>query len=161
MQKAAIATIELNERSGKAEVVHRFSQHDAEHVAHLFSEDKKSIILSDDVRGKFADYVVNGFSLADLSGKAIELETVGHEFDRGYIWIYQEFDMPEDVHGLRIGYSALQEIWPSQTNTVNIELDGRVKTLSFSGNITMRTLRFDDRKNDSHSHKGSTHSHSH
>lgn len=131
-QKAAITTIEKNERSGRVEIVHRFSQHDAEHAAHLFGARAESIITSDKAQKAYADYVLSTFEIHDPSGKEIKLEQVGYEFEGGYFWIYQETNIPELTDELTVRYSALFDVFSDQINTVNIELDGEVKTLTFS-----------------------------
>ncbi len=161
VQKAAIATIEPNDRTGTIEIVHRFSQHDAEHAAHKFGGTSDSIISSPEVQENFARHVVESFGLATLSGEELELEEIGFEFDRGYIWVYQEAPMIEGLKGLIVRYSALQDMWPEQINTVNVELDGTVQTLSFTGKITQHEVVFSGSKNSNHIHKGSSHSHSH
>lgn len=160
-QKAAIATIEPNARTGMIEIVHRFSQHDAEHAAHLFGATPESIITSKDVQKKFADYIVNSFKLYTLEGDVITLDEIGFEFDNGYIWVYQEAEMLKDVAGLTVEYSALHEIWPDQTNTVNIKLDGGVKTLVFRGHSQIKDVVFDLHADKKHSHKTEQSTHSH
>lgn len=131
-QKAAITTIEKNERSGRIEIVHRFSQHDAEHAAHLFGARAESIISSDKAQKAYANYVLSTFEIYDPSGKEIKLEQVGYEFEGGYFWIYQETNISELTDELTVRYSALFDVFSDQINTVNIELDGEVKTLTFS-----------------------------
>ncbi len=141
-QKAAIATIEPNYRTGVIEIVHRFSQHDAEHAAHLVGATPQSIISSDEVQEKFAEYVTQSFRLSNLKNEEIDLNDIGFEFEGGYIWVYQETPLLQGVEGLIVQYSALQEIWPDQTNTVNIKLDGDVKTLTFTGNTRIQEVYF-------------------
>lgn len=163
-QKAAIATIEPNLRTGVIEIVHRFSQHDAEHAAHMLGRTAESIISDPEVQEEFARYVVSSFGLATLSGQEITLKEVGYEFDRGYIWIYQEAPLLSDVKGLTVRYSALQEIWPDQTNTVNVDLDGSIKTLSFTGYTRVNSVVFErplvtQRKEDMQSHEHVPHEH--
>lgn len=163
-QKAAIATIEPNLRTGVIEIVHRFSQHDAEHAAHMLGRTAESIISDPEVQEEFARYVVSSFGLATLSGQEITLKEVGYEFDRGYIWIYQEAPLLSGAKGLTVRYSALQEIWPDQTNTVNVDLDGSIKTLSFTGYTRVNNVVFEhplilQREEDVPSHKHEHHEH--
>ncbi len=143
-QKAAIATIEPNYRTGVIEIVHRFSQHDAEHAAHLVGATPQSIISSVEVQKKFAEYVTQSFRLSNLKNEEIDLNDIGFEFEGGYIWVYQETSLLEGVEGLIVQYSALQEIWPDQTNTVNVKLDGEVKTLRFTGRTRIQEVYFDE-----------------
>ncbi|MFC7290707.1 DUF6702 family protein [Hirschia litorea] len=163
-QKAAIATIEPNARTGVIEIVHRFSQHDAEHAAHMLGRSAESIISDPEVQQEFARYVISSFSIETLNGDEITLEEVGYEFDRGYIWVYQEAPLLSEVKGLTVRYSALQDIWPDQTNTVNVKLDGNVKTLSFTGRTRVNSVLFDapldlDREDHGHTHETKSHKH--
>ena len=66
-------------------------------------------------------------------GAEIPLQSVGHEIDGNFFWVYQEVAVPEGLTGLSVVFNALREIWSDQTNTVNVEIAGEVKTLSFYG----------------------------
>ncbi|WP_395338494.1 DUF6702 family protein [Ningiella sp. W23] len=142
-QKAAITTILFNERTSNIEVMHRFILHDAEHaVKRLFSA-HADIYRSIATQQQFMDYVIERFSLTDSAGNDIALEAVGFEVDGKHMWVYQEAPQPETLDGLRVEHNALREIWPKQTNTVNIEGKGEIQTLSFSANDNAQTVVFD------------------
>ncbi len=147
-QKNAIATVTVNERTHAIEVVHRFSQHDAEHVAQEVSGGNVSIRLSEEAQAQFADYVVETFSMRTLEGEMIALNTVGYEFDDGYIWIYQEAPIIEGLMGVSLRYDALQDIWPEQVNLVNVEVSGEVQSVYFTDVTTRHDIVFKQPKTD-------------
>jgi len=130
-QKAAITTISHNEQSGTFEIIHRFSLHDAEHAVKRILYREADIYSSEHTQQKFAEYVHKHFSVSLEKGALVPLVNVGHELDGRHFWIYQEVAAPEEALWT-ITHSALQEIWPSQVNTVNVEAKGKVKTLVFT-----------------------------
>ncbi len=132
-QKAAITKILFNQRSGNLEVMHRFILHDAEHaVHHLFGKDA-NIIADVDTQETFSQYVTKHFKLANLNKATLPLEYVGYSIEGQYIWVYQEIKTPKELSGLVVSHSALIDLWTEQINTVNIEGQGDIKTLIFSG----------------------------
>ncbi|MFC3095355.1 hypothetical protein DRW07_15970 [Alteromonas sediminis] len=130
-QKAAITTISYNTNTQSFEVVHRFSLHDAEHAVKRVLNKDADIYSSDETQLEFAKYVQKHFSIALDSGEQIPLISVGHELDGRHFWVYQELLNPVNAQW-QIHYSALQEIWPSQVNTVNVEIGSEVRTLVFT-----------------------------
>ncbi len=116
--KAAITTVLFNPRTENIEVMHRFNLHDAEHaVKALF--DKHADIMDDaKTQQDFADYVSKHF------------------------WVYQETAQPPEIEGLKIRHDALRDLWPSQVNTINVEGNGPLKTLTFTDNVTLLEVSF-------------------
>ncbi|WP_286232924.1 DUF6702 family protein [Thalassotalea sediminis] len=141
-QKAAISTVLFNPRTENIEVSHRFYLHDAEHaVKHIFGKNA-DIIKSKETQQRFFEYVMTRFSLKDDKGNALALGSVGFEVDGKFFWVYQETKQPVLLGGLTIEHSALRDIWPSQTNTVNVEGRGDVKTATFNGNVEVAKIEF-------------------
>ena len=131
--KSSITTVLFNERTHNLEVMHRFYLHDSEHaVQHLYN---KHADLNKDpqTQQQFADYVKTQFKLASLANTPLTLQSVGHQIDGKFFWVYQEMQIPQDVKGLRMSHGALRELWPAQVNMVNIEGKGEIKTLTFTG----------------------------
>ncbi len=132
-QKEAYITLLYNQNSGNLEISHRFLIHDAEHIfARLF--DMKALDLSGDLiadqrtQSAFAAYIETKFELADENRQLIPLESVGFEVDGKYFWVYQETVMPE-ADELNLRHTALQTLWPKQTNHVNVERQGEVHSV--------------------------------
>ena len=124
--KSALSTLELNERTGLVEIVHRFWVHDAEHAAEEVTGVAGDLRSDDAAQAAFARYVREHFALADAERTPLALEDVGVEVDGPYVWVYQELpgEALDRIAWLR--FDALQELWRDQVNQLN---------------ATMRTIR--------------------
>jgi len=141
-QKAAITRIELNPRTNMLEVMHRFELHDAEHaVSEIFGK-SADIISKEATQQEFANYVVARFGIYLPNDDALPMKLVGYEIDGKHFWVYQETAKPESMAGLQIVHNALRDIWFAQTNTVNIKLDQRISTLTFTDNTEVLNIDF-------------------
>lgn len=134
--KSAITTVLFNENSNNLEVMHRFYLHDAEHAVSVMGDGSADILSNPKTQQTFADYVVARFQLV-LDEKTVTLNQVGHEIDGKFLWIYQDYPLPDSVNKISVKHSALQDIWSEQINTVNIE--GNI-----NGNKSLKTLTFRD-----------------
>nr|WP_163931037.1 DUF6702 family protein [Paraferrimonas sp. SM1919] len=140
-QKTAITTVLFNERSGYIEVMHKFFLHDAEHaVKDLFNRDA-DIIAKQQTRQQFAQYVQQNFGLSD-GETPLKLEYVGVEIEGKYLWIYQQVPV-KAIKQLNISHGALQELWPSQVNLVNIEGKGKIQSLLFESDSDWQGVDLD------------------
>ncbi|MDM7862002.1 hypothetical protein QTP81_15470 [Alteromonas sp. ASW11-36] len=142
-QKAAISTVLFNERTGNIELMHRFILHDAEHAAKRLLPEAGDIHTDADTQQAFVTYVLSRFAIGDLEQRQLQLTTVGFEIDGKHLWVYQETPIPESLTGLTLIHAAMQEIWPKQTNTVNIEGRGPLRTLTFNAGDGAKSIRFD------------------
>jgi hypothetical protein len=127
-QKEAYITLLFNERTSNIEVSHRFLLHDAEHGLALILKGAGDLSSDEITQQRFADYVQQNFSLRNADDKALSLTTVGHEVEGKYFWVYQELSIPE-TNELKLKHTALHELWPTQTNHINVEKDGWVKSV--------------------------------
>mgnify|MGYP000518901695 CR=1 FL=1 len=127
-QKEAYITLLFNDRSGNLEVSHRFLLHDAEHGLALILQGAGDLSVDLGTQKRFANYVQQHFSVRDSADTPLTLSTVGHEVDGKYFWVYQEMTIPKTTQ-LKLKHSALHELWPSQTNHINVEKDGWVKSV--------------------------------
>ena len=130
-QKEAYITVLFNPHTGNLEVSHRFLIHDAEHALNISFQDISDLHSNQLTQERFSGYLQKHFALADGDGKLLALTTVGYEVEGKYFWLYQEITEP-NAGILRVRHSALQEIWPSQINQVNIEKDGWVRSVRLS-----------------------------
>ena len=131
-QKEAITQVLFNSRTGNVEVMHRFVLHDAEHAVGKLFDGAADLIRSDADRARFAQYVNGRFAIS-ADGTELVLVPVGSEIDGRYLWIYAEAPIPVDAHQLTVVHQALRDLWPEQSNLVNIERDGAITTLLFHG----------------------------
>lgn len=127
-QKEAYITLLFNQRSGNLEVSHRFLLHDAEHGLARILANIGDLSVDKATQENFFAYVQQHFQVRSAEDVEIKLASVGYELDAKYFWVYQEVKIP-DTNALMLKHSALHELWPSQTNHINIEKDGWVKSL--------------------------------
>ncbi len=143
-KKEAITRIIFNQRTSSIEIIHRFSIHDAEHVTKQLFGKQADIISNPNSQQQFADYVTNNFTMKNLSGEPFPLKNIGFEIDSNHLWIYQEAPLQQPIKGLLITQAALINIWPQQTNLVNIERNKKVRSLIFKGTSTEQKITFAD-----------------
>ncbi len=127
-QKEAYISLLFNQRSNKLEVSHRFLLHDAEHGLARVIDGAGDLSIDEATQKRFFEYVQTHFKARTQTDKPIELEPVGYEVEGKYFWVYQEANMP-DTESLKLRHSALHELWPAQTNHINVEKDGWVKSV--------------------------------
>ena len=137
-QKTAITRILFNPNSGNIEIMHRFFVHDAEHAASVIFGERQTLVESAESRQLFSSYVMNRFAvevtLADGSNQELALQYVGEEIDGQFMWVYQEFPQLDNVSAMTIINLALRDVWPDQSNLVNIERGEDIVSLTFDGN---------------------------
>ncbi len=141
-QKEAITRVLFNPRTGNIEVMHRFLVHDAEHAMQALFGETANLLASVPDQERFASYVLARFSLLDQDAAPLPLTPVGHELDGKHLWVYAETPVPEHLTGLTITHSALRDIWQDQTNLVNVERDGEVRSAIFAGGSREITIEF-------------------
>lgn len=140
--KEAVTKVVFNERTKFIEVTHRFSLHDAEHSAKQLFGVTMDMFKNPLSQRHFADYVTGSFKLRKLDGAELPLTFIGHEIDGRFIWIYQEIPLEMSLAGLQIELPALTEIWPDQTNLVNIEKGGEVYSKVFTAGTGQQKFSF-------------------
>jgi len=132
--KSAISTVLFNANSQHLEIMHRFYLHDAEHAVAALGFKNADIVSDTTTQKAFADYVTEHFKMV-IDEKQVTLNSVGYEVDGRFLWVYQDTKLPGKVGSIQIKHSALQDIWPDQINTVNVEGqingDKALKTLTF------------------------------
>lgn len=141
-QKESITRVLFNERTSNIEVMHRFILHDAEHAMEGLFEKSANLLNSAADRQRFADYVHARFSIRDQDGRVIPLTPVGQEIDGAHLWVYAEAAVPPTLTELSVSHEALRDLWPTQTNLVNVERDGELRSALFNGNSREITLKF-------------------
>ena len=141
-QKEAITRVLFNPRTNNIEVMHRFLLHDVEHAVKALREGPADILGSQADRDFFASYVQQRFSIADQDGRVLPLTPVGNEIEGRFLWVYSETPIPQTLSALKVQHGVLRDIWPEQLNLVNVEYNGTVKSVSFTGGATELTVSF-------------------
>ncbi|MFK7889103.1 MAG: DUF6702 family protein [Gammaproteobacteria bacterium] len=139
-QKESITRVLFNPRTGNIEVMHRFLLHDLEHASDKLFGKTVDLLRSASDRDQFEGYVHEHFALADQNGAAVPLTPVGNEIEGRFLWVYAEAAIPEQLSALTITHDALHNVWPEQTNLVNVERANDVRSALFqdgSGEITV------------------------
>ncbi len=131
--RATITTALLNARTGNIEVMHRFFSHDAEHALALITGRAADLVDDREDRMRFAVYVHERFALQGVGATLAPLELVGAELEGDFLWVYQRTPMPPGLTGLRARFGALRDVWADQVNTLNVECQRQVRTLTFAG----------------------------
>ncbi len=144
VQKTAVTRILFNSATGNIEVMHRFLIHDAEHAAQQLFGAGQDLLGSEDSRLLFSSYVVNRFSIdahfSDDSSQVLPLEFLGAEIDGQFIWVYQESKILENIVSFSLVNMALRDVWPDQSNLVNVERQGKVISAVFDGGAEVKNL---------------------
>jgi len=146
-QKTAVTRVLFNENTGNIEIMHRFFIHDAEHAATQIFGERLTLMESAESRQLFSSYVMNRFAMvatfANGQQQTLDLDHVGEEVDGQFLWVYQELPGDPDISALSIVHLALRDVWPDQSNLVNIERDGKIYSLTFQGNDEELSIRLD------------------
>ena len=134
-QKEAYITLFVNPNTKMFEITHRFLIHDAQHIisevlknSDQGQETTPDLISNPATQSAFADYVERNFMIADQDKSPIKVESIGYELEGKYFWVYQETVTPS-ANKFFIKHQAFQEVWPDQTNHINLEVNGKVSSL--------------------------------
>ncbi|MCV2885874.1 hypothetical protein OE749_14340 [Aestuariibacter sp. AA17] len=141
-QKAALTKVLFNARTGNIEIMHRFNLHDAEHATEEMFGQGADIIQSEKTQKQFQQYVTERFALLDKNDDELPLTSIGYEVDGKFFWVYQETAITEAMTSLKVIHHALRDIWPKQSNMVNVEGKGKLKTLTFDKDTELLEINF-------------------
>jgi hypothetical protein len=128
---AGLTDISYNAHTGSTEVVHTYMTHDIEALlANLYG---RTLDLSDpDDQAALRKYVEKQFWLSDKAGKRLALNWVGLQVDTDSVVVFQE--APQTASGKVAGIhdAVLSDFLPDQQNTVNLTVDGKLRTFGFT-----------------------------
>ena len=130
-----IADISYHERTGSTEIVHTYTAHD---VATLLTRQAGRVVDlgqpgSEALLRKYAE---QQFTVSGRKGERLPLTWIGMKADADSVVIFQEIARTRLAAGSRIHNAVLTDLIPTQKNTVNVQVDGPVKTLIFDqGNL--------------------------
>lgn len=126
----SLTTIEYNPRTGNTEVVHRLHSHDAELGVGAVIDRSDLSVLSLEDRALIALYVEEKFLIESEEGP-VRLSLVGAELAADDLLIYQEMigKLPDVI---RVRDDILRDVFPEQSNQVNIDTGGGVQSLVFA-----------------------------
>ena len=144
---AAMTTVLFNDRTERIEIMHRFYLHDAEQLATEIAGSGANLMDDPEDRQRFGIYVHERFNLYSQDdgpdGSRLPITLRGTEVDGDFLWVYQAMRYPSpQLDRLAISHGALRALWPEQVNTVNVERDGRVQTLTFRDAVDRLFVEF-------------------
>lgn len=144
VQKTAVTRILFNPETSNIEVMHRFLVHDAEHAAQQLFGAGQDLLGSEESRTLFSSYVINRFSidaeLTDGTSQPLALKYLGAEIDGQFIWVYQEVKIIDHIKSFSMVNMALRDVWPDQSNLVNVERQGKVFSAVFDAGAEIKSL---------------------
>jgi len=136
----AIADISYNERTRSTEVVHTLVLHDLQQQLAKPGEAPPEFDTPAGERLLRA-YVERRFALEERGGRALPLRWVGAALDAQSVTVYQERPGAKPNAQQVLRNALLTEAYPTQQNTVNLRLGGKVKSLLFTREIERQPLR--------------------
>ena len=98
------------------------------------------IVTDKNAQTNFSRYVQQQFHIKINKTTPVMLNYIGHEVEGKFFWIYQEIDITKPLSSISISHTALQSVWASQVNLVNIEGFGSIKSLRFSKQDSWKNL---------------------
>ena len=130
---------------GKIGITHRFHAHDAISILGKDADVKSPNLEDIKNRAIFALYTRDNFLMAvkdqatgDITPRALKI--VGAEIDGEYLFIYQELDASELPANAYLRSTLLSEVGDDWLSHVNVNTNGEIESLTFSGKSRWRSL---------------------
>lgn len=135
-----LAEISFNPKTGSVEVVHTYMAHDIEPLlATLGGRDLE--LGSPEAEALLRKYTEARFYLLGAGKARLPLKWVGMTVNVESVVIYQEL-AASSIHQVeRVHEEVLTDLLPRQANTVNVHLDGQLKSYEFDATTVERRLR--------------------
>jgi hypothetical protein len=135
-----IAEIAFNPKTGSVEVVHTYMAHDIEPL--LASLAGRDVDLgSPEAEALLKKYTEARFYLLDAGRARLPLRWVGMTVNVDSVVIYQELPATTLEQVRHVHDEVLTDLLPRQANTVNVHLDGQLKSFEFSAKTVERRLK--------------------
>jgi hypothetical protein len=141
---ASFSQLEMQPAKGTIEVTHRIFTHDIEDLLARYQGSTGE--LTDQVIETFLkDYIIQAFAIYGLDGEIIPLEWIAVEVTLDNIFVYQEAPLQKEQQTLIIANRILMDLFDDQSNTVNLKLEGKVKSHTFHKDDKMYQISFNGR----------------
>lgn len=96
----------------------------------------------DGADGPVATYIRQHLALTGADGRALPMAWVGMEGDLTAHWIYLEVPNLAPFQALRVQSTILFDVYADQTNVVNVEIGGTIRTLRTNASSPSGELRW-------------------
>jgi hypothetical protein len=137
---AGLTDISFNANTGSTEVVHTYMAHDVE--ALLTNLYGRPFDLSDpDDQAALRKYLEKQFWLVGQDGKHLPLAWVGLQVDTDSVVVFQEAAQTPSAKVAAIHDAVLSDFLSDQLNTVNLTVDGNLRTFGFTSNRAELSVR--------------------
>jgi hypothetical protein len=137
---AGLTDISFNAHTGSTEVVHTLMAHDVE--ALLTNLYGRPFDLSDpDAQAVLRKYVEKQFWLSGEDGKRLPLNWVGIQVDTDSVVVFQEAAQTVSSKVAAIHDAVLADFLSDQVNTVNLTVDGNLRTFGFTASRPELSVR--------------------
>jgi hypothetical protein len=138
--ESCFTTVEWNAGASTIELVHRLHQHDAEVAIGAAAGSNVDVDITK-VRNqaRAALYAEGRFSVS-VAGKPVAFDIVGAELRDDSVWIYREAKLAAAPAELVIGDTILRDVFPAESNIVNVKIGARVRSVLFAGKDGPKTV---------------------
>lgn len=138
---ASFSQVDMQSDKGTIEITHRVFTHDIEDL--LMRYNGGPVELTDELIESFLkDYIIESFAIYGTDGEQIPLEWIGVEVTFNDIYVFQEAPLAEGQDTVIIGDRILMDLFQEQSNTVNVKLDGKVKSHTFQFDSKLYQISF-------------------
>ncbi len=127
---AAITDISLNSNTGNTEIIHTLMAHDIEAILENLYQRQFDLSDPDDVQ-VFRKYFEKQFVISDVNG-VLPVKWVGLKVDPNSVIVFQEIEKRTLPTQIKIRQAVLTDFLSDQVNTLNLNRDGNVQTLTFT-----------------------------
>lgn len=138
----ALTTIIAKPANQGLEVMHRFYVHDIEFALKKHNKHTTEFTHDTSAQQFFAQHVTDTFNLRLGDQEPLALSNIGYEIEGKFFWVYQELNHSVDVTKLEIYYETLTDIFPEQHNLVNMDINGKTKSISFEKGSNWKSFSF-------------------
>jgi len=138
--QAGLAEISFNHNSGSVEVVHTYMAHDIEALLAGIAGRQVDLSQPED-EAMLRAYVEQRFYLQGTDGARLPLKWVGMQAGVDSVVVYQELEKTALAQVALVHDEVLSDVLPRQANTVNINTDGAVRSLTFDAKTRERRIR--------------------
>ncbi|MCC3862196.1 hypothetical protein LJF33_13390 [Emcibacteraceae bacterium Y4] len=137
----------MQSEKGTIEITHRLFTHDIEDL--LMRYNGGPVELTDDIIESFLqEYIIQSFALYGTDGDQIPLNWIGVEVTFSDIYVYQEAPLSDGQDTLILTNRILMDLFEEQSNTVNVKLDGKVKSHTFQYDSKLYQISFSGQTGD-------------
>jgi len=128
----SIADAEYNRNADAIEVSLRVDPTDLEQALRTRTGEHIVLETAPDIDENIAAYLRDVFIVRRADGTNAPLQWVGKELSLKAVWLHFQLDEPGKLDGAVMVNRVLFDVLPSQTNTVNLTVDRRLHTLTFT-----------------------------